>query len=569
MGFLSDIAASAKAKAVPQTGNLWNRVFGTAKETGGMGGRPASDPNGGGLTRSLSATQQGFKHFLTALRSMAPGGWTDDRWTQANSQHGATQIAVRAIGTRLQQAEFQVSHRDPSAPDGKRPVLEGDPPEGERVVKPYDLVKLLQSPNPHDYFGKLMYRWIQQKVLTGTAITMMVPNQLSVPMELYCLETAVAVPMPVMTADFPQGAYRVQPVYPYGPFTSYPLPNAAVGALVDARWTFKFTYPHPLYRYEGYSPQTGMRLELDVLEAINRSRWYKMRRGSNPDAVLNMEKADAGAPTTEEEILRLQAQYEAAMQGPENHGKLLIPPTGTTLEQFGTSPKDMDYQTGWAQMLDFVMGGFGVPKAAAGMTDDTNYSQLYASLRQLDLITLGPEVADVAAVLTRSLAPFFGDDLIVEIRCPKIDDHEITFKKVGEVSALKGMPESVIRFAFTLMDLPQDETVIKDLAGAKEQAGPEGALEAVPGNAPELTESAESVNEETGEPVKPEGERAEPLEVTRSRPDPGSLSEGSLGPRGPVGKSLARRIKHLRNKPPPQKLVYERVGKDCANGHAK
>lgn len=525
MGFIYEI--TNRSKAVPETGGLWNRVFGqvTHKEA------PKPKPQRGG---TLAASAQSLMHFLTAIRSGAPGGWTDDRYEQSRHQNGAAHIVVRCLGTRFLRSEFQVSHRDPSAPDGKRPVTESDPPEGDRIVRPYDLVRLLQKPNAHDYWGKLCYRVLQQKLLTGTAITWMVPNELGVPMELYCLETGIAVPMPVLSPEFPQGAYRIQPVYPYGPFSSYPLPNAAVGTLIDARWTFRSFYPHPLIRYEGYSPQTGMRLELDCLEAINRSRWYKMKRSSNPDAVLNMTDTESGAPTLDSEIERMLAQWEAAMQGPENHGKLLVPPTGAKLEQFGTVPKDMDWQAGFSQLLDFSLGGFGVPKAAAGMADDASYSQLYASLRQLDLVTMEPEAFDWAATLTRFLAPFFGDDLIVEVRCPRVDDHEITFKKVTELMGLKGLPESVIRLAFTLMDLPQDERVIKELAAVKdEQGAASGTVQALGGKSPE--ESGERVNKVIGEVVKREEERAEPAEISRTRPAPGKLSEGSLGPRGLSG----------------------------------
>src|SRR5260370_35899679 len=107
--------------------------------------------------------------------------------------------------------------------------------------------------------------------LMGKALTWMVPNKLKTPMELYSIPTAIAIPQPAINPDFPDGYYRIQPIYPYGPFSSYPTPATAVGAPIPAQWMLRVKYPHPLLRYDGYSPMTVLRLQQDEIESIDRS----------------------------------------------------------------------------------------------------------------------------------------------------------------------------------------------------------------------------------------------------------------------------------------------------------
>ena len=60
--------------AAKQSGRaLWDRAFGVSKEEGFA--KPSSQA---GLPRSL-ADENSVKRLLGALRSRAPGGWTDDR----------------------------------------------------------------------------------------------------------------------------------------------------------------------------------------------------------------------------------------------------------------------------------------------------------------------------------------------------------------------------------------------------------------------------------------------------------------------------------------------------------
>lgn len=549
MGFISDLAKGQKASFPGQDRGraLWREVFGTAKEDEK---KPGKQPiPGGSWGRSITNSGPAVVRLLQAMRSMAPGGWSDDRYGQTSHFTGVSYVAIDRICKMLGQSEFQVFIKDENSPEGKRPVREDDAPQGDRQCRPYDLVKLLEKPNRQDSFGKTMYRWGQQLKLTGTALTWMVPNMLGTPMELYVVPTAIAIPQPAINPDYPDGYYRIQPVYPYGPFSSYPTPTTAVGAPIPAQWMLRFLLPHPLLRYEGYSPLTGLRLEIDEFEMIGKSRHYSMRKQINPSAVLNMDEVEGAEPWVEAEVDRVRAEFENAHQGPENAGNLFVAPPGGKLEQWGQRPLDMDYPSGWDQMMGFILGGgFGITKPAAGMVEDSSYSTLFATLKQLYLITLEPDCDSIASDLTRHLAPYFGDNLIVEIRCKRIDDHEITFQKVDKLVSLKGMPESVIKLVFKMLDIPIDQKVVEELseAGQEEQGempGMSGQEGAMPGmDVPE---------EEGGLMELPEEEQE------AERPDTGTLAEGALGPR----------MKSSRLNGYGKKSFYERCQEVLSNGH--
>jgi len=541
---------------------------------------------------------------------MAPGGWSDDRYEQtARNYLGIAYIAIHRIATQWQQAEFKLyrkTRKDKHNPYGRIAVTEDDPPEGDRLVKPYDLVRLLERPNRQDYFGKYMYRLSQQKYLTGTALTYMVPNSFGTPMELYCIPTAVAIPQPAINPDYPDGFYRIQPLYPYGPFSSYPTPATAVGAPIPAQWMLRFQFPHPLLRYEGYSPLTGLSLEMDEFKMIGRSRHYKMRRTMNPSVVLDTSDAEGAQQLPEPELERLKAEIENIFFGPENAGGLLVPPPGCKLSDYGSTPKEMDYPQSWSQMVDFLLAGFGMTKPAAGMLDTASYSTLFAALKQLYWLTLEPDLNDIAQELTHHLAPFFGDDLILEITGKPINDHDVNMAKANIVAQNRA---GTINQLLGLLDLPtiDEDWGSERLGTPPEQPGMEG-MGGMPGAMPQQQQGAEvpmpdgsavapppgpaqpipgqesTTPPQTDGPLgplgpargtKPVGNRKEPPETTQGRPKPQRMGLGSLGPRKSLPASVLRRLETLPVASDSiavgevqTKSIYDRMMEVVANGSA-
>src|SRR5438034_1382792 len=123
---------------------------------------------------------------------------------------------------------------------------------------------------------------------------------------------------------------------------------------------------------------------------------------------------EGSEPLPEAEIERIKSDFEANHQGPENVGQLFVGSSGINLEEWGKSPKEMEYYQSWDQLVSFCMAGFGITKPAAGMIEDASYSNLFATLKQLHLLTLRPKAERIARQLTRHLAKFFGDNLVIQ-----------------------------------------------------------------------------------------------------------------------------------------------------------
>lgn len=539
MGLFADIA---REKALPDVGRgraIWQEVFGNASRQKEESSRPVIP--GGSYGRTLSSSDASFKRLLQAMRSLSPGGWTDDRWEQSKHFVDIVYVAIHRQNELLTEAEFQVFEKDENAPEGKVP---GRSDGAKR------LVALLEKPNREDSFGDLISQWNLQMDLTGSALTWMVPNALGEPYELYPIPTAMAIPQPVLNPEYPNGFYRIQPLYPYGPFSSYPVPSSAVGAPIPAEWMMKFKYTHPLLRYEGYSPLSALRLPLDQVESIGKSRWYSMKRTINPSAVLQREDEESPQPWAEEEIERVRAEFEAVHQGAENAGQLFVSAPGSRLEQWGTSPKEMDYQGSWDQLVSFSLGALGITKPAAGMVEDSSYSTLFATLKQLYWTTLSPKVNRIGSKLTRFLAPFFGDNLIVEVRCKRIDDHEVTFSRVDRMMQAKCATKNEVREELEMT--PTKEEWGEEIAGTEPQQQQQQPGMPGLGGAMQGQPQQEDPNKQRGISGMLDNAEEEDQETEQQRPNPGTLNRGSLGPRMGTVKSM-----------------YDKVTKVLLNGHGK
>jgi phage portal protein BeeE len=569
---------------------IWNQVFNsskpkTADEKPGYAQKPLP---GGSYGRSVAggSGEASFTRLLQSMRSMAPGGWSDDRWEQTIRHFvGISYVAIHRISTQLRRAEFQVFKEDYNHPDGKRPV--------RRDEEAWELVRLLKRPNRQDSFGQIMYRWSQQIRLTGSALTWMVPNYFGKPYELYSIPTAIAIPQPAINPDYPDGYYRIQPVYPYGPFSSYPTPASAVGAAIGAQWMMNWRYPHPLLRYDGYSPQTAGRLHMDSFEMVDRSRFYAMRRGIHPSAVLNFDDVEGAEPLPDAEIERIKAEFENEQMGPENFGRLFVAAPGSKLESWGEAPVNMAYESGWDQLADFILGGiFGITKPAAGMVEDSSYSTLFATLKQLHLITLEPETEMIGAELTHWLGPYWGDDIIIEVRTPRIDDHDLKLGVLNALMSAKAITKGEMRkeLKMPLFNDERDEEIAGEMPmlampGAPGMPGDPMAPGMEPGMVPNdaAPQDGDIVDPEApGEPEVDENSLESMLFVDEqelrdeddrmienTRPMPGKLSRGALDKRGPrkrLGDYFDKDL-NCKGNTTNTKSLYERIKEVIKNGH--
>lgn len=559
MGYISNLAKSVNSQpdkqyatmptspqeAIGQGRAIWREVFGVDKENPNKDKIPTKPVYpGGSWGRSIANSSVSFAKLLEAMRSRAPGSTTQNYYELSSHMVGIAYVAIHRTNEMLSQAEFQVFEKDSSHPEGKRPVPEEHP-----------LVRLLGNPNNEDSFGDLVGMINMQMDLTGTALLWMVPNAMGRPYELYPIPTATAIPQPVVNPDYPEGYYRIQPIFPYGGFSHYPSPASAVGAAIPAQWMLRIKYNHPLLRYEGYSPLSAMKLHFDEVESMDKSRFYSMKRSINPSAVLNFEDMEGMQPLTEPEIERIRAEFENDFQGVDNHGRLIVATPGGKLERWDTRPIDMDYQEGWDQLTSFCLGAMGVTKPAAGMIEDSSYATLFATLKQLYWLTLDPKCSRISNKLTKQLAPYFGDNLLVEVRCKRLDDHEISFAKIDRGTSSKSITKNEVRKLLELT--PTQEPWGEEISGTEPMlVDPLMQEEMNAGvNTPMSYEEQLRNSQDPLRSMVDEGEE-EPDLITASRDNPKTLNDGSLGP---------RKTKLLPDYP--TKSLYEQIREACSNGH--
>ncbi len=372
---------------------------------------------------TIAGSRTAVDYLLNALRSAAPGAWSDNRLEQTNHFVGCAFLAINTLMKQAASSELCVWKRDPQDPEHKQRMGLDDP-----------LVQLLMNPNNQDDYGMNMRRTVQQIGLTGSCLSWQVPNSFprwdmpeernqGQPSEMYVIPTALATPIP-QYMGYPQGAYRVQPLYPYGPFATLPNMASAAGAVVDARQFFVMRNPHPLLRYDGYSDLTAMRLQADTVDSIDRARWTTQQKGVEPAGILSLPTKPDGTnfDPDDPEVARIRNQIEEFWANPMNRGKFLIIGGGAEATPWGHAPMDMAWQEGWEQLVSFILASYGVMKSVAGASDDATYAQLYAALKQFHLMTLNPLLHLISGAWNKHLCPQFGPEYFVTIEPERIDD---------------------------------------------------------------------------------------------------------------------------------------------------
>ncbi len=472
---------------------------------------------------TIGGTQAAVSALLAAFRSNAPGAWSDNRYEQANHFIGTPFIAINTLMKQGASAELKIWQRDPDDPEKKERISRRDP-----------AMRLFECPNGRDDFGMFMRRTIQQLALTGTALTWCVPNGMDEPCEMYNIPTCLANPLPQFVG-YEHGAYRVQPMYPYGPFTMWPGMASAMGAVIPAEQIIAIRNPHPWLTYEGYSDLTAMRLQADTVEAIDRARWQTQMRGVEPSGVLEMPETALGMQKPD--INRIRAEFDAFFAGPMNKGKIFIAHDGSKMTPWGTAPAEMAWTEGWDQLVGFLFGGYGVMKAVAGITDAASFAQLFAAIKQFNLMSLMPLLKMIGGMFNKFLMPRFHEDYWLEMEPERIDDpttveaewaHHI---QVGATTVktyckLRDLPEpegewGEYRIGAKINTPQEDEQAKQQMDQQKQQAAQ--AQQAQPGGQsdPLQAELDRVLPNENAEPQNP---------MEKERPD-NPQGEGSLGPR--------------------------------------
>jgi len=352
--------------------------------------------------------------LLGTLRTGAPGQWSSNITELARHFTGAAFLAINTLATQASGSRLEIYERteDEDAPEGKRQLHHFDP-----------ICELWEDPNPQDTFIDLMYQTVQQLSLTGIALTWAVPSRdrKGDIGELYNLPSSTAWPMPP-SPDYPNGAYRVLP-YPYGLFGA-PVGQVSAGATIPAEQVKRTRNQHPIFRYDGYAVLSAIALQVDTIEGIDKSRFNSQTQGCEQTLSLDLDGETISPDNTD--LARIRAQLTALYAGPQNAGKVLIPPPGAKFSKISTTPAEMGWTEGWTQILDFILACYGVPMAVAGLQSNLSYATLYSSLRAFSYLSLGPVLLRVGAGWNKHIMrPTWGREYGMSILAPEFKDEAL------------------------------------------------------------------------------------------------------------------------------------------------
>lgn len=374
-----------------------------------------------------AAAARDFDYLLGALRSKAPGMWVDNKVELTRHFTSSIFLALNTMCNQAAAAEMRIME------------ITDDPEVGD-VELGWDepAVQLFDQPNGDDDGPDYIYSTTQQLGLTGSAL-LWYPGMGDdsdpswSPTESYVIPTATALPWPPSPV-YPNGSYLVQPYWPYGPFSTVPSYQSAAGARIPAEQIVHIKNQHPLLRYSGYSALTAMQRQVDTIEAIDLSRLTTQQKGVDCTVALTMDPEILKPNQIDME--RLRKQIEAVAAGPQNAGKILFIPAGIKADKISNAPAEMAWTEGWNQELGIILAAFGTPKAVAGMSDDTSFANLFASLKQYYILSLQPLLRKLGwkrggKLTRRILRPYFGSRLYLSLTPERIDDRDLLEKQLS------------------------------------------------------------------------------------------------------------------------------------------
>ena len=135
--------------------------------------------------------------------------------------------------------------------------------------------------------------------------------------------------------------------------------------------------------------------------------------------------AEGDIEPDEKMLERASSRFNEKYSGPANAGRAMFLSGKAQVTQLGTSPREMDYQSGFDQAGRAIMAGHGTPPIAAGAAGSGSYAAYYAELKQFTELTIQPILDFLAEEDTERLAPQFGDGLTIEYEAAAIDDPDL------------------------------------------------------------------------------------------------------------------------------------------------
>jgi phage portal protein BeeE len=447
---------------------LWNTLAGML----GRSATPAPEQPAAPAAPESATKSMNVAGVRSVLQGRGAGGWASDHRAETEKFTGWHYIAIHSIAMAAAQAEVLVFDDAGTADTSKRrqarrkslrarfgsvsrwkSLYGGDDRETDPLPTDHPLSRLMKRPNPKQSGALFRYEIVQQIRLTGSAFIWNVPNRLGRVCERYVLPTQVCTPVQP-SPMYPQGGWRVDPS-----LQRYPMVDAdgfteqtgwmrAIGGTLPAEQVQIIKLPHPLYKDDGQSPISAGALWADTADQIDQARFHHVGNAGQPSLLVT---APPDTQPSEEELAAAREKLKKQLCGPKNAGGLAMATGGTVITEFGTTPRDMSYDTGFEQSKSANLAIHQTPPVAAGIQEAGAYAAYLASMRQFTTTSVQPLLDLISEEDSHVIAPQFGPGLVIEIEAKSFDDPEqverelatdITGRSItkNELRAVRGRP---------------------------------------------------------------------------------------------------------------------------------
>ena len=427
--------------------------------------------------------------FRDYLEMDPPGSWSENRDRQVAHYRSVPYIAIQKVMGLVGGSSYQLMRRN-RKPKGKTTFAPGvvakSTPQAQQQgrdeeytpFEDYDhpLAALIRCPNPNESMGEFAAKVVLQNRLTGVGPVWAVPNSAGKPVQLWALRTPFLYPLYQNSQQYPNGAWRVNPYRAPGWFGALPVGMGSAGAVLPAEDVKRFLDPHPVIDWDGWSPLTAGAVQLDVFDAVEVSRKAAMDRGLNLDVV-------AIVPGIERDgVDLLRQQVEGRHMGADKSKRFFVmsSPLGDskpTIQTINSTPREMDYESGWDQTLKFVLALFGVPAVVAGIGDTSSTYATWYAARQQFYDCQEDYLNRLSVWFTRELLrPWesYPDEFVLRIKPRPIDDREMAEKKHARQCQVGTITLNESRAKDDLPPLPDgDELLPVALAKRQQAAAPQ------------------------------------------------------------------------------------------------
>lgn len=165
--------------------------------------------------------------------------------------------------------------------------------------------------------------------------------------------------------------------------------------LLDTRSVVQIADANPYNPLRGMGPMQAAYRTASKDFVLDRYDEALLSNGGSPGGVLSVD-----GHLTDADSRAIQSAWREAHERPDQHRKTAVLPQGTTYEQIGFTPSEMEFGEMRAWNRETIMSIFGVTKPIIGLTEGLNYASSQAAFRSFWEVTITPFLEFLADEMT-------------------------------------------------------------------------------------------------------------------------------------------------------------------------